>query len=256
MPTVGSKSGSGGSKSTGQLRGRIPLVKILVQNWPISCTRDTHWWNHGASMRGILFPQLADLGRHKISLVETVPTTSWQPTSHLSLVETVLQSADHGLLRSHWWKRFAQSADYLHHILSSVKAVSKIKSAACQHLCGRKPGWKHSNLLKSINNYWEGVCTVKDWPGLVESTGALSGLEGVERGGDDEEEGEEEAHHKGAVDPWNSSASIIWRTVGKQKGEGQLRKWKVQDNWNMKNFETTLRDSLGSEDGTVICRGN
>ncbi len=40
-----------------------------------------------------------------------------------------------------------------------------------------------------------------DSPGLVEAAGTFPGLEGVERGGDDEQKGEEESHHKGAVHP-------------------------------------------------------
>ncbi len=39
----------------------------------------------------------------------------------------------------------------------------------------------------------------EDLPGLVEAAGTFPSLEGVERGGDDEQEREEEPHHKGAV---------------------------------------------------------
>jgi hypothetical protein len=41
----------------------------------------------------------------------------------------------------------------------------------------------------------------EDLPGLVEAAGTFPGLEGVERGGDDEQKGEEESHHEGAVHP-------------------------------------------------------
>ena len=57
-------------------------------------------------------------------------------------------------------------------------------------------------LYSQIRQQFSTTMYVDCLPGLVESTGALPGLEGVEGGGDDEEEGEEEPHHEGAVHPW------------------------------------------------------
>ncbi len=52
------------------------------------------------------------------------------------------------------------------------------------------------NFLDTANK----VAT-EDSPSLVEAARTFPGLEGVESGGDDEQEGEEEPHHKGAVHP-------------------------------------------------------
>ncbi len=60
--------------------------------------------------------------------------------------------------------------------------------SALYDLCGRKIGELATEIREDL-----------DWPGLVEAAGTFPGLEGVERGGDDEQEGKEEPHHKGAV---------------------------------------------------------
>ena len=49
---------------------------------------------------------------------------------------------------------------------------------------------------------------------LIEPTGTLSGLEGVESGRDDEKEGEEEAGHEALIDTFEQVISPLMRLSG------------------------------------------